>query len=81
MCLLNCGGYGVDPDTYWNDKFTGVAARTAVGTVIELSSKVGPVILRYFHTKDENLKTSILNHIKHSQNNQSVHSAYMVKYV
>jgi hypothetical protein len=40
LSLLGCGGLGVDSDTYWNDRFTSVATRTAVGTVIELSTKV-----------------------------------------
>ena len=44
LSMLGCGGLGVDSDTYWNDRFTGVAARTAVGTVVELSKKVGPVL-------------------------------------
>lgn len=41
LSRLSCGGYGVDRDTYLHDKFTGMAARTAVGTVIELGTKVG----------------------------------------
>ena len=40
LSLLSCGGLGVDSDTYWNERFTGVAARTAVGSVVELSTKV-----------------------------------------
>ena len=40
LSMLGCGGLGVDSDTYWNDRFTGVAARTSVGTVVELSKKV-----------------------------------------
>jgi len=40
LSMLGCGGLGVDSDTYWNDRFTGVAARTAVGTVVELGKKV-----------------------------------------
>ena len=40
LSVLGCGGLGVDSDTYWNDRFTGVAARTAVGSVVELATKV-----------------------------------------
>jgi histone deacetylase 4/5 len=40
LSVLGCGGLGVDADTYWNDRFTGVAARTAVGSVVELATKV-----------------------------------------
>ncbi len=40
LSQLSCGGLGVDSDTYWNDRFTGVAARTAVGSVVELATKV-----------------------------------------
>ena len=38
--LLKCGGVGVDADTFWNELHTGNASRTAVGSVIELSTKV-----------------------------------------
>ena len=38
--LLKCGGVGVDADTFWNELHTANAARTAVGTVVELSTKV-----------------------------------------
>ena len=38
--VLKCGGVGVDADTFWNELHTANAARTAVGTVIELSAKV-----------------------------------------
>lgn len=38
--LLKCGGLGVDSDTYWSEQYTSVAARTAVGTVLELSTMV-----------------------------------------
>ena len=38
--LLKCGGVGVDADTFWNELHTSNATRTAVGTVIELSTKV-----------------------------------------
>ena len=41
FCRLECGGVGVDSDTYWNELDTPPAARTAVGTLIELSQKVG----------------------------------------
>jgi len=40
FCRLDCGGVGVDADTYWNELETPPAVRTAVGTVIELSQKV-----------------------------------------
>ena len=40
FCRLECGGVGVDADTYWNELETPPAVRTAVGTVIELSQKV-----------------------------------------
>jgi hypothetical protein len=38
--LLKCGGLGVDSDTYWNEHHTSLAARTAAGSVVELSSLV-----------------------------------------
>ena len=38
--LLKCGGVGVDADTFWNELHTSNASRMAVGTVIELSTKV-----------------------------------------
>ena len=38
--LLKCGGVGVDADTFWNELHTSNASRTAVGTVIELSTRV-----------------------------------------
>ena len=37
---LPCGGIGVDPDTIWNEMQTGLAARVAVGCVIDLATKV-----------------------------------------
>lgn len=37
---LNCGGIGVDADTVWNEDFSPLATRIAVGSVIELSSRV-----------------------------------------
>ncbi len=40
FCRLECGGIGVDSDTYWNELETPPAVRTAVGTVVELSLKV-----------------------------------------
>ena len=47
--LLKCGGVGVDADTFWNELHTGNASRTAVGSVIELSTKVFNVYyLQYF---------------------------------
>ncbi len=39
FCRLECGGVGVDADTYWNEVETPPAVRTAVGTVIELTQK------------------------------------------
>ncbi|XP_063421241.1 histone deacetylase 4-like isoform X6 [Mytilus trossulus] len=38
--LLPCGGIGVDSDTVWNEMHTYIAARTAVGCVVDLSLKV-----------------------------------------
>ena len=35
---------GVDADTYWNEIETPMAVRTAVGTLIELSTKVRKLI-------------------------------------
>ena len=40
FCRLDCGGVGIDSDTYWNEQETPAAVRTAVGTFIELSQKV-----------------------------------------
>ncbi len=40
FCQLECGGTGVDADTYWNEIETPNAVRTAVGTLVELSQKV-----------------------------------------
>ena len=40
FCSLECGGTGVDADTYWNELETPGATRTAVGCVIELAQKV-----------------------------------------
>jgi hypothetical protein len=40
FCRLECGGIGVDADTYWNELETPPAVRTAVGTICELSQKV-----------------------------------------
>lgn len=40
FCRLDCGGVGVDADTYWNELETPLAVRTAVGTLIELCQKV-----------------------------------------
>jgi histone deacetylase 4/5 len=40
FCQLECGGVGVDADTYWNELETPAALRTAVGTLVELSHKV-----------------------------------------
>ncbi|CAJ0574233.1 unnamed protein product, partial [Mesorhabditis spiculigera] len=37
---LPCGGIGVDSDTYFNDASTQSAARTAAGSLIELSAQV-----------------------------------------
>lgn len=48
LSLLSCGGLGVDSDTYWNERFTGVAARTAVGSVVELSTKVRLIIILFY---------------------------------
>ena len=56
---LECGGTGVDTDTYWNELETPAAVRTAVGTMVELSKKVNIMInamasgarLRFFPTK------------------------------
>ncbi|XP_035266965.1 histone deacetylase 9-like isoform X3 [Anguilla anguilla] len=38
--VLPCGGYGVDSDTVWNELHSSTSARTAVGCVIELASRV-----------------------------------------
>ena len=38
--LLKCGGVGVDADTYWNEMHTSTSAKFAVGTVVELCTKV-----------------------------------------
>ncbi len=40
FCRLECGGVGVDSDTYWNEVETPAAVRTAVGTLTELSQRV-----------------------------------------
>lgn len=40
FCQLECGGVGVDSDTYWNELETPAAVKMAVGTLIELSQKV-----------------------------------------
>ncbi|XP_067931188.1 histone deacetylase 5-like isoform X2 [Watersipora subatra] len=37
---LTCGGIGVDADTVWNEDCSPLATRMAVGSVIELSSRV-----------------------------------------
>ena len=37
---LNCGGIGVDADTVWNEDCSPQATRMAVGSVIELASRV-----------------------------------------
>jgi len=37
---LECGGLGVDSDTYWNEQETPSAVRTAVGSLVELSQRV-----------------------------------------
>ncbi|XP_059083212.1 histone deacetylase 4-like isoform X1 [Tigriopus californicus] len=46
FCGLDCGGMGVDGDTYWNEVETPSAVRTAVGSVVELSQKVARGELR-----------------------------------
>ncbi|XP_040572215.1 histone deacetylase 5 isoform X2 [Lepeophtheirus salmonis] len=38
--MLECGGIGVDSDTYWNENYTSEVLRTAVGTLIEISEMV-----------------------------------------
>ncbi len=40
FCRLECGGVGVDSDTYWNEVETPAAVRTAVGTLVELTQRV-----------------------------------------
>jgi histone deacetylase 4/5 len=37
---LPCGGIGVDSDTYFNDASTQTAAKTAVGSLVELCCQV-----------------------------------------
>ncbi len=44
FCRLECGGVGVDADTYWNELETPAAVRTAVGTLIELTQRVRAAI-------------------------------------
>lgn len=44
--LLPCGGIGVDSDTVWNEMHTYIAARTAVGCVVDLSLKVASCELK-----------------------------------
>lgn len=41
---LSCGGIGVDSDTMWNELHTASAARTAVGSVIDLAFKSMPLM-------------------------------------
>jgi len=40
LTVLPCGGLGVDSDTYWNELHTSSAAKSAVGSLVELTDKI-----------------------------------------
>lgn len=43
---LSCGGIGVDLDTTWNEHYTAIAARVAVGCVLDVAMKTAQGDLR-----------------------------------
>jgi hypothetical protein len=58
FCRLECGGVGVDSDTYWNEVETPTAVRTAVGTLVELAQRVSQSIAREFSETGPNASFS-----------------------